>query len=172
MVKGDLTPGYGLLPKRAIEVIHSLNPDLKLIYAMRNPVLQSWSLTKHVLNHRAFIFANLDRTGQISLEMLIGFFVSDFAIANSDHASVLKRWVSVFPKENICAYFSDDLREDPSRVLDEVLDFLGLRPAMEASRMMPESPVKTGLDGPLGGFPKRLLTTLWQPRMARLGTFF
>lgn len=171
MVKGDLTPGYGLLPRRAIEVIHGLNPDLKLIYAMRNPVLHAWSLTKHMLNHRAFTFADLDRTGEISLEMLIGFFVSDFAIANSDHASVLERWMSVFPKENFYAYFSDDLRQDPVRVLDEIQQFLGLSPAMEASLMMPESLVKTGLDGSLDGFLKRFLTTLWQARTARLEKF-
>jgi hypothetical protein len=42
-VKGEITPGYSILPLDRIRLIHGFKPDLRLVFLARNPVDRAWS---------------------------------------------------------------------------------------------------------------------------------
>ena len=44
------------------------------------------------------------------------------------YAEQLKRWMSIFPREQFLIIKSEDFYEDPGRVLHQTLAYLGLRP--------------------------------------------
>jgi hypothetical protein len=45
-LKGEVTPAYAILKSEDVANIHSLMPDIKLIYLMRNPIERSWSAVR------------------------------------------------------------------------------------------------------------------------------
>ena len=42
-VRGELTPTYAVLPEPAIARLAAMNPGLRIIYLLRNPVDRAWS---------------------------------------------------------------------------------------------------------------------------------
>jgi hypothetical protein len=50
-VAGEASPPYALLPDFAIELVRDLNPGLKLVFLMRDPVVRAWSQIKHCFRH-------------------------------------------------------------------------------------------------------------------------
>ena len=40
---GEITPAYAMLSKVHIEEIRDINPSLKIIYILRNPIHRAWS---------------------------------------------------------------------------------------------------------------------------------
>jgi hypothetical protein len=169
-LRGDFTPATALLPAHAIRAIHRLNPRIKILYAMRNPVDHAWALARHYIRFRGFAFGELEQTGTLTVAMLMRFFVSDFAIASSDHASVLERWSSVVPRENIFVYVMDRAVSEQMGLLAEVQRFLELDPVLDPARLVPPEPVNVGLPERLPDFLKPWLRTLWRRRTVRLAS--
>src|SRR5258706_3186219 len=46
---GEITPAYALLPVEAIREIREINPALRVIYTLRNPLERAWSAALMVL---------------------------------------------------------------------------------------------------------------------------
>ena len=43
LLTGEITPAYSILDEPALQRLRALNPEVKLIYVMRDPVMRSWS---------------------------------------------------------------------------------------------------------------------------------
>ena len=125
-VAGEVTADYLYYP-RALERIARYNPQMKLIVSLRNPT------------ERAFSQWNMRRDkGQEPLEFLgalkrdqeTGIWKrprGDGYIARSLYAPQLEKVFELFPREQVLVLKYEELRRDPSAVVDRMLDFLGVR---------------------------------------------
>jgi hypothetical protein len=90
-VQGEFTPEFMLLPRHAIETIHAVNPNLKLLYAIKNPIADTWSLTKQMLRFRGFEFSGIPADGEDpGAEVFMRQFLLDYSLAFCDHEMALK----------------------------------------------------------------------------------
>ena len=118
-IGGELTPAYALLEEQDLKTLKAMNPDLKIIFQMRDPVERAWSQTvMHLGLHR--------REGDYSLysdEIRRVIFRTEI-LARSDYLKTIEAWESEFDKKNICYLFYDEIRDDPSSLLERLFDFL------------------------------------------------
>lgn len=120
-VAGEATPAYAVLSLDKIQEIYDINPDMKLIYIMREPLERSWSgATKDLAKKRNRRME--DVPGKEILRKL------DFpgAVARSNHVQVLDNWLSIFPKEQFFLAFFEDVVGQPEQLLLRVFEFLGV----------------------------------------------
>jgi hypothetical protein len=123
LVTGDISPSYALLEKRTIETrVLAANPDVRVIYTLRDPV-------ERILSH---IGKRLKQGGgQLQQEAFAAEFAfSRQAEAFTDYAATIEAWRSVVGAERLKVLFFDDLAERPHAYLREVMDFIGVDPKL------------------------------------------
>ena len=125
-IAGEVTADYLYYP-RALERIANYNPQMKLIVSLRNPT------------ERAFSQWNMRRDkGQEPLEFLdalrrdeeIGIWKrprGNGYIGRSLYAPQLEKVFGLFPREHVLVLKYEEFRRDPSAMLDQMFDFLGVR---------------------------------------------
>ena len=123
---GEVTADYLYYPG-ALERIARYNPQMKLIVSLRNPT------------ERAFSQWNMRRDkGQEPLEFLdalkrdqeTGIWKrprGDGYIARSLYAPQLEKVFELFPREQVLVLKYEELKRDPSAIVDRMLDFLAVR---------------------------------------------
>tara|TARA_B100001971_G_C18263540_1_gene589423 strand:+ start:4368 stop:5222 length:855 start_codon:yes stop_codon:yes gene_type:complete len=118
-VAGEHSPGYYCLPCMHVERIHKMMPECKIIYLVRNPVEQIWSMVKFMnfkIQKKEF--------EDISLDQIKEMCVDNYRIHNTDYLFHLANWEKFFPKENIFLGFYDEIRDCPDQLLLRIFDFL------------------------------------------------
>jgi hypothetical protein len=115
---GEGSPSYASLPTSRIELIRKLNPDLKIIYLLREPRLRLASDWKQVSRD----------LGSWSEHDLVSYVASDGPVAACDYAGNLERWLQFFPASQIKVCFFEEFSLDPRTVFEDVAQFLGAEP--------------------------------------------
>jgi hypothetical protein len=125
-IKVDVSPTYSLLPRIAIHAIRDVNPTVKLIFLMRDPVSRAWSHAKHmcVYGEGNFRGASL-RVPEVRREHWLRNFIHDFPLASGTYAACLNRWLEFFPADQIHVGFFEDVARVPGHLLERVCRFLG-----------------------------------------------
>lgn len=120
-IQGEITPEYGIISKKRIRFISKMNPDLKLLFLMRNPVDRAWS--QAYMN----LVRNTKRSyKEVSDAEFIAHFQSDRSIARGRYRSIIERWADVFGREAVFADLYDRITTDPKKLLTEVFRHLGI----------------------------------------------
>ncbi len=120
-VCGEITPAYSILNKQSLLEIKQLNPDIKIILMLRNPVERAWSAVK-------FNFLNLKVGGDISSVSDIRQCLDDPGmVARGNVSDIIERYQSVF-KGNFLVCFYDAIKQNPNVLLSEICGFLGVEP--------------------------------------------
>jgi len=109
------------------ERIHSVIPDVKLIYLVRDPIERIRSHYVHEVDR-----GTENRTFPEALSDL----AANPYLDQSKYAMQLEQYLKFFPKERILVVASEDLLARKEWVLQKVFGFLGVDPRM--SRYMPE----------------------------------
>jgi hypothetical protein len=122
-VKGEVIPGYGLIPRHRIRYLRALIPDLRLVFIMRNPVDRAWSHA--VMNLMQFRGLGPD---QITDDALRAHFDSDLSRSKGAYLRILDNWLTVFPAEALLVVFQDDIRSGPAALLNTVFRHVGVSP--------------------------------------------
>jgi len=120
-LQGEITPEYGILPTKRIRFIQKMNPDLKILLLMRNPVDRAWSQA----------YMNLVRnTGRAYEDVpdaeFVDHFQSDRSIDRGRYSKIIERWQEVFGKEALFADLYDRIATEPRALLTEVFEHLGI----------------------------------------------
>jgi len=120
LVTGEITPAYATLPESTLQRIRSLNPDVRIVYVMRDPVDRAWSAVNNAAKKGdpstatvADAIARARRSG---------------TVARSAYADALDRLESVFPANRIHTCFFEELRDRPEALTAALLRFLGVEP--------------------------------------------
>jgi len=138
-ILGESTASYCLLESEVLEDLKILNPELKIIMLLRDPVERAWS------------HANKDLvrdTGKSASErQYIEFFSRPDQLARADYAAILERWGKILKSGHVLLAPSTRIETDPAGLVTDVLRFLGAarpRPASArhlSSRQNPTSGV-------------------------------
>jgi len=117
---GEITPSYALLNVNDIQKVYRLNPDLKIIFIMRNPINRAWSGFLHFLKIRQQKFE------EFTDPEIIAHLESEKNTMRGDYLSTITNWTSVFPSDQFHFIFFDDIVNDPDDVIKKVLSFLDI----------------------------------------------
>jgi hypothetical protein len=125
-LKGEASPSYALLPLRTIRLVHALAPRVKLVFLMRDPVARAWSHARHNYRYREANFRGY--AGDIDSVSDDGWranFRHPWPLLAGDYLGQLRRWLTVFPREQIYVDCYERLAADPVGLLRDIVGFLG-----------------------------------------------
>lgn len=134
-LRGDASTPY-LLSKVAASNIRAVNPDVKIIVMLREPVAFMHSLHMEYLNEtiedepdfaRALEKESLRKAGQcIPARVRCPSYV--FYRERARYSGQLARYYAVFPRKNLLVMTMEEFRQDNERHYRRALDFLGVDP--------------------------------------------
>jgi hypothetical protein len=116
---GELTPAYALLHEDDIADIVAINPAVKIIFQMRDPIDRVWSqVVMHLrLHQRSGNYGEyIDEIREVTL--------SDEVLDRSRYLDTIEKWERYVKPENICYLFFDDIQSNPSGLLLRLFSFL------------------------------------------------
>jgi hypothetical protein len=152
-------------------------PDVKLIFLMRDPISRAWSHAKHNLRYREANFAAADAEfGAITADQWRENFAHDWPLVSGDYLGQLRRWLAVFPREQMYVGFYESIARRPQTLLRELFTFLGVDadvdlsafPVLEKILPGPSKPLPAGLDA----FLQQLLGQRTRDLVSYLGERF
>jgi len=123
---GEASPLYVYL-EEVPERIYKLFPDIKLIFILRNPVDRAYSHYWHEvkLGYETLCFEKAIEKEEMRLSRGDIFSKQHYSYKDrGKYAEQLKRFSKFFPKEQMLILISEELRENPEKVLRRIFNFL------------------------------------------------
>ncbi len=161
-VRGEITPSYSILNAQDIARVRSLSPDAKIIYLMRNPIDRAWSQIR-------FDWTRGASSGVDDPERVRAFIDAPMQALRGDYLRTLDLWEAAFPKEQIFLGFYDDITERPAGLLGDVLQFLGVDPALGAQAADLSRKVHVSKEAEIPADIRRYLARKYHPELVKLG---
>ena len=106
-----------------IAEIAALNPGLRAIYILRNPVDRAWSSVVNTLARKRG-----RKIADVPLQELVDQARSVALSERSDYASVIRRWRSVLGEDRLFVGYMEEIRSDPRELIDRICSFLSIPP--------------------------------------------
>jgi hypothetical protein len=138
-ISGDITPTYTDLAESRIKEIYMLNPEIKIILLLRDPVDYAWSKAKMNL-----VYQQGKIISDITEKEYFDFF-DTLRINDTSYTDVFIRWKKYF--NMIFIGFYDEIENDPKNILGKIYSFLGLS-AIEQGNFSKKSNVGIEMDIP------------------------
>jgi hypothetical protein len=117
-VYGEGSTNYTKYPFFNVSIpadIYEYNPDMKFIYMMRHPV-------DRMVSHYKFAVERGYTNKEIDLELNS----NEIYIETSKYYSQIKRYIDQFGKDNIKLVLFNDFINDQKKIMQEVVDFIGI----------------------------------------------
>ncbi len=113
---GEITPSYSILSKEDIIRVRNLQPDIKLILMLRNPIDRAWS-------HYRFSTRKINNFNKekIHADDIIKFMESNGQSLRSDYIRTIDNYLSTFRKEQLLICFYDAISDNPKKLLNNIL---------------------------------------------------
>ena len=125
-IAGEVTADYLYYPG-ALQRIANYNPQMKLIFSLRNPTDRAFS---HWNMRRAKNREQLEFVDAIARDEEMGIWQAPRGngyIARGLYSVQLEQLFKLFPREQVLILKFEDFRDNPFRMVDRVFDFLGLQ---------------------------------------------
>lgn len=117
-LKGEITPAYSLLPEEGVRHVRRINPQMRIILIIRDPVDRALSHLRMAAQRRKL--PEMDAATLERLDILSG------VLARSAYREMLARWEAEFPAERMLILPYAQVRRDPDGFLRRVESFLGV----------------------------------------------
>jgi hypothetical protein len=111
-ISGDITPSYALLDEADFIKMREINPDVKIIYLIRNPIDRDWSQYRMMKSN-------------LPDEEIIRYMEREDTEKRSDYLGNLKRICNVFPTDQVLIGFYDAVIDNPIGLIREIMSFVG-----------------------------------------------
>ncbi len=121
-LQGEASPAY-LWDDAAPERIRGFAPAVRLVAVLRDPVERAFSQYLYFIQRGYF--------GGLTFEQALG--KRPDLVTRGLYAAQLKRYLAVFPREQLSLHFFEDLQRDNRAFLKAVQAFLGLPPFIPES---------------------------------------
>lgn len=125
-VRGEGTASYAAMPKEIIYEITQINPDIKGILMIRNPVKRAWAHAKKDLLNQSLINERYRTLAEVSDNEIEKFLFDDYQIACGSYGKIIESWSYYLKQENLFIGFFDDISEKPQQLLSKVFNFLDI----------------------------------------------
>lgn len=120
-IAGEITPAYSILKPEFVEHVREVNPDLRVIYLLRDPVERSWSSAISGLARRRG--RALDK---ITDDQLLRHFKRQAHMLRTDYVRTFETWERAFGRDRVFVGFLDEIQQDPRDLLLRIYRFLGV----------------------------------------------
>jgi Sulfotransferase family len=122
-IAGEITPEYSALDLDAVRLVSRVNPDLRVVLLVRNPVERAWS-------HAQMRYRNDSRfrDERRATQAFIDHFESDRSYAHSDYLKTIDTWTAVFSQDQVFVGFLEDVHRHPRALLKHVCAHIGAEP--------------------------------------------
>lgn len=126
--KGEATASYVIMEEPKIKEILTLNPDIKIIMAVRNPIDRAWSAVKRHLSveEEAKKHFSSKKLADISFETFADFYTSDYMWRCGQFTENITRWKRIGGPNQVLVYIFDDITQRPRELLEDIYRFLGV----------------------------------------------
>jgi hypothetical protein len=162
-VRGEATASYAALDRDVIEDIAALNPDIKVIMMIRDPIDRAWSHAKKDLVRKT-----KRRVADVPEPEFRAFFTDPYQRQCARYVDNCDNWVSALRPGHLLLSFFEDVQAEPERLLLEVMAFLGVT----ADHRYIDADVRASVNPTEGTrIPeeyRRLLAELFAPDLAKL----
>ena len=119
-VCGEITPGYAILNPEDIERIQVINPDIRLLLLIRDPIERAWSGLRHNVAKGKHIDWNSE------MEMLSRLKKPDVAL-RGDYVTIVDNYLKFFDSSQLLVCFYDSIAHNPAGLLRSITSFLGIK---------------------------------------------
>lgn len=120
-VLGESTASYAAMDEELIEEAVALNPDLKAIIMVRNPVQRAWSHSKKALSRDPG-----KKLGEVDLQSFKDFLSRDYLVKCGHYSKQIATWNKYLKEGNLFIGHFDDVSQRPVELLMNVFEFLGV----------------------------------------------
>ena len=118
-ITGEITPAYAALSDQRWDQIHSLFPDIRLIFVMRDPIMRTWSALRNNMKK-----GRIDPSS--SVEDLIELSLKSSIASRSDYLRAIQVVESRFGADQLHCCFFEQLIAEPAVFADSMFRFLGV----------------------------------------------
>ncbi|WNJ19749.1 sulfotransferase domain-containing protein [Pontibacter sp. G13] len=122
-VWGEATASYSVLPDSVIQDIVLLNPDIKAILMVRDPIKRAWSHAKKDLMRNA-----MRSYEEVPQDSWFEFFNREFQLKCADYVQNIQRWEKHLKPGNLKVCRFEDVKQKPHELLLDIHGFLGVTP--------------------------------------------
>ena len=123
-ITGEITPAYAAMSDQKWDQIHSLFPDVRLIFVMRDPIIRTWSaLRNNMKKGRIDPYSSVEDLIELSLKPSIA--------SRSDYLHAIQMVESKFGADQLHCCFFEQLIAEPTVFADSIFKFLGVNPLGE-----------------------------------------
>lgn len=162
-VRGEATASYAALDRDVIQEIALLNPDIKAIMMIRDPVDRAWSHAKKDLVRKT-----KRRVADVSEPEFRDFFTDPYQRQCARYVDNCDNWAAALKPGHLLVSFFEDVQAQPERLLLEVMSFLGV----SSNRRYLGNNVRESVNPTVGTrIPeqyRRFLEDLFAPDLAKL----
>jgi len=116
---GEITGSYALLPQEGLDHLVRLNPDVKILFLLRDPI-------DRAIAHVQMLYKRGDPHAQREFEPLETLEVDPRVLARSRYSETLRRYRTRVGDDAIWIGDFDQLADDPAGLLRSVCVFLGV----------------------------------------------
>ncbi len=119
-VCGEITPQYSMLPEQGILHVLRLNPGVRILLMLRDPVDRACS-------HISMMVGQLGLTDPALIEEHLRRSKSlRDVIRRSDYPAIIRRWRRHVPEGQFLMLFVEEVMRDPAAVLGRICQLLGV----------------------------------------------
>lgn len=120
---GEITPAYAILPLEIIAQIYEYFPNVKLLYAVRDPIERAWSSALMFMKR-----ADL-RLEEASDQWFLDLFRSQGSMKRGDYEYCITQWLRLYPETQLMVIRNEEIAEMPRKVMMSLCEHLEIDPA-------------------------------------------
>lgn len=118
---GEATASYAAMDPEQIQEVVKLNPDVKALLIVRNPIDRAWShATKDLIRDSP------NSPQKVSDDQFIDFFREEYIMRCGQYSTQIANWKKYLHAENLLVINYNDLEHDPRKLLKRVFEFIGV----------------------------------------------
>lgn len=162
-VRGEATASYAAMDADVIADIAVLNPDVKAILMVRNPIDRAWShAKKDLVRNRKRRFAD------VAQQEFFDFFADPYQLRCAHYVDQYDRWSAALRPGNVLLCSFDEIASRPEGMMLDVMRFLGVEAASRYLDPSLREPVNSTESSPIPAQYRERLEELLAGDLARL----
>jgi Sulfotransferase domain len=138
VVKGEATASYAVMEASLVNEVVLLNPSIKVIISVRNPIDRAWSHASKDL------ITNKRPLKSIPFQEFENFYMDDYMIKCGKYSEIIHNWRAALPTDQISISMFKDIAKKPVKALEQSLNFLGVDPGKLLEKLKDDTIHKIG----------------------------